>query len=179
MIDGVHIWCAALDDPGWPGPAELPAEERERVGRFLSEQAASRWVASRWALRRVLGEYLEVAPAAVGLEIADGGKPRLAASAGPRFNLSHSQGLALVAVAEREVGIDVERIRPKRPAAFYAAWTRYEARLKCLGGGVGRPAAAGAPVAVRSLDVDPGYASAVAVAGNEVGEVDCRSLLAG
>ncbi|HET9152822.1 MAG TPA: hypothetical protein VFN85_01750 [Solirubrobacterales bacterium] len=159
--------------------AELPPEERERAGRFLSEQAASRWVASRWALRRVLGEYLEVAPAAVGLEIADGGKPRLAGGAGPQFNLSHSQGLALVAVAGREVGIDVERVRPKRPATFYAAWTRHEARLKCLGSGLGVTPAAGGSVAVRSLDVAPGYAAAVAVAGSEVGKVDCRPVPAG
>ena len=205
MIDGVHIWRAALDDPGWPGAAELPAEERERARRFLHEQAARRWVASRWALRRVLGDYLEVAPAEVRLEIADRGKPRLVGGEGPLFSLSHSHGLALVAVAEREVGVDVERIdfdrdllalarrglaaadaeligaaRPAgRAAVFYAAWTRHEARLKCLGSGLAAPALADTPVAVRTLDVAPEYAAAVAVAGTEVGDVDCRSLFAG
>lgn len=178
MIDGVQIWRAALDDPGWPGAGALPPAERERAERFLRKQAARRWVASRWALRRVLGECLEVPPAAVKLEIASNGKPRLAEWPGLKFNLSHSQGLALVAVAEREVGIDVERIRPKRPAGFYAAWARREARLKCLGAGLGTEAGE-TLVAVRSLAVAPEYAAAVAVAGTEVGPVDCRSLFAG
>jgi 4'-phosphopantetheinyl transferase len=187
VIDGVHIWRAALDDPGWPGPAELPAEERERAGGILREQAARRWVASRWALRRVLAAYLEVMPAAIPLEIGERGKPRLAGGGRPRFNLSHSEGLALVAVAEREVGVDVERIRPQRPAGFYAAWARHEARLKCLGTGFGDPtlrsSSSGAqdrqPVAVEDLEVAPEYAAAVAVAGDEVGPLDCRSLFAG
>jgi phosphopantetheinyl transferase len=178
VIEGVHIWRAGLDDPGWPGPAELPADERERAGRFLREQVTRRWVASRWALRRVLGEYLGVAPAAVRLEIGEHGKPRLAGGAGPRFNLSHSEGLALVAVAEREVGVDVERIRPKRPADFYAEWARHEARLKCLGIGLSAPDD-GRAVAIENLNIAPEYAAAVAVAGSEVGPLDCRSLFAG
>jgi 4'-phosphopantetheinyl transferase len=204
VIDRVHIWRAALDDPGWPGPAELPAEERERAADFLREEVRRRWVASRWALRRVLGDYLGAVPAAVQLEIPSNGKPRLAVHNRLRFNLSHSEDLALVAVAEREVGIDLERINPERdllalaeralPAAdaaavgaagpaeraatFYEAWTRHEARLKCLGSGLGAPAAE-TPVAVRSLEVAPGYAAAVAIAGREVGPIDCRSLFAG
>lgn len=178
VIEGVHIWRAALDEAGWPAAAELPAEERERAQRFLRAQVARRWVAARWALRRVLGEYLEVAPTAVRLEIAEYGKPRLAGGGGPKFNLSHSEGLALVAVAEGEVGVDVERIRPKRPPDFYAAWARHEARLKCLGIGLGVPDD-GRPVAVRDLSIAPEYAAAVAVAGSEVGPIDCRSLRAG
>jgi 4'-phosphopantetheinyl transferase len=201
VIDGVHIWRAALDDPGWPGPGGLPADERERAGDLLREEPARRWVAARWALRRALSQYLEVEPAAVELEAGENGKPRLATGEGFEFNLSHSGGLALVAVAERQVGVDVELIAPRhdlpalaeraltaadaatvraaseddRAAVFYAAWTRHEARVKCLGSGLG--AAPGwAEVAVESLDVAPGYAAAVAVAWTEVGPVRCRSL---
>lgn len=178
MIEGVHIWRACLDDPGWPGPAELPAEERERAEQFLREEVARRWVASRWALRRVLGSYLDEEPAGVRLEIGEYGKPRLAGGGGPQFNLSHSEGLALVAVAELEVGVDVERIRPKRPADFYVEWARREARLKCLGIGLSGPDD-GRPVAVEDLDIAPEFAAAVAVAGDEVGPIECRSLFAG
>jgi 4'-phosphopantetheinyl transferase len=179
VIDGVHIWRAALDDPGWAEAAELPAEERERAADFLREEAARRWVASRWALRRVLGEYLEVAPAAVELEVGRNGKPRLAGSDGLEFNLSHSAGLALVAVTHgRPVGVDVELIEERRPLSFYEDWVRREARLKCLGVGLGTPPPP-AEVAVAALVVCPGYAAAVAVAGGEVGPVDCRSLFAG
>jgi 4'-phosphopantetheinyl transferase len=201
VIDGVHIWRAALDDPNWPGPGGLPADERERADGLLREEAARRWVAARWALRRALSQYLGVEPAAVELEIGENGKPRLAGGSGLEFNLSHSGGLALVAVAERQVGVDVELIAPRqdlpalaeralpatdaaavraapaadRAAVFYAAWTRHEARLKCLGSGLGS-VPAWAQVAVESLNVAPGYAAAVAVAWTEVGPVRCRSL---
>jgi 4'-phosphopantetheinyl transferase len=232
MIDGVHIWRAALDDAGWPPAAALPASERERAAGFLREEAARRWVASRWALRRVLREYVGEAAASAELEISGHGKPRLPCPSGPQFNLSHSEGLALVAVAERPVGVDVEAIRPRpdllalaerglpreeaaavrgaaaaeRPALFHGAWARQEARLKCLGTGFGAganrhvptsEAAAGAnrhvptseagdrrlarerAPAVEDLDVAPGYAAAVAVAAEEVGPIECRSLWAG
>lgn len=195
MIDGVHIWRAALDEAGWPGAGRLPAAERERAASFLREEPGRRWVAARWALRRVLEDYLEEPAAEIELELGDSGKPRLPDGAGIEFNLSHSNGLALVAVAEgREVGVDVELIEPdrdlialaeralgpddvaavrtasesERPATFYAAWTRHEARLKCLGS-----------VAVENVNVAPGYAAAIAVGNGEVGPIDCRSLRAG
>jgi phosphopantetheinyl transferase len=176
VIEGVHIWHTVLDEAGWPGPEGLPGFERKRFEAFLREEPARRWLASRWALRRVLEGYLAKTAAAIELEVTEGGKPRLRGG-GLEFNLSHSGGLALVAVAGCEVGVDVERIRPKRPAPFYVAWTRHEARLKCLGTGFGAPPDE-APVAVKSLAIAPEYAAAVAVAGAEVGPVLCRPLLA-
>lgn len=204
MIDGVHIWRARLDDPDWAGPGGLPALERERAAKFVRERDARRWVASRWALRRVLGYYLDCPPGAVKLELGGSGKPMLQGENVLQFNLSHSHGLTLVALAERPIGVDVELIRPRRdllalaertlgaedvaavraarleqrPAAFYAAWTRHEARLKCGGTGLGAAAPA-APTAVEEMDVASGYAAAAAVAGTEVGPLLCRSLRAG
>lgn len=201
MIDGVHIWRAALDEAGWPPPGRLPAEERERAGQVLRPQAARRWVASRWALRRVLASYLGQPAVEIELEESERGKPRLRTGGGIEFSLSHSNAIALVAVSEgREVGVDVELIDPERdlcalaeralsredaaavraadaparPAAFYAAWTRHEARLKCLGTGL-----VSTSLAVESFDVAPGYAAAVAVAAPAVGPIDCRTLRAG
>jgi len=113
MIDGVHIWRAALDGPGWPAAAKLPAPERARASGFLRHDVARRWTASRWALRRVLCSYLDVPAAEIELVLDEHGKPRLR-DGGPEFNLGHSEGLALVAVAERAVGVDVEAIRPGR-----------------------------------------------------------------
>ena len=153
--------------------------------------AGARAAAGR-ALRRVLGAYLEELPEAVALTPAAAGKPALAT---PRpalcFNLSHSGGLALIAVGPggTEVGIDVERVRPRRDltrlaarwlpgedaaavraaadeereAVFYAAWTRHEARIKCTGGGLSGPPP-GPDVTALALAVDPGYAAALATA---------------
>lgn len=187
----------------------MPAEERDRAAAILREEGRRRWVAARWALRRVLAGYLDEATAAVELEVDERGKPRLREADGIEFSLSHSNGLALVAVTEgREVGVDVETIAPERDfvalaeralgpedaaavreapeprqaEVFYPAWVRYEARFKCLGEtslqfttseGVNRR------LAVENVDVAPGYAAAVAVAGDQIGPIDCRSLRAG
>lgn len=122
--------------------------------------------AFREALRRVLARYLDEVPGEIELAVDRRGKPRLADER-LHFNLSHCGALALIAVCrDREVGVDVERIRPKREAAFYRRWARHEARVKCLGIGLGSPPPSGSPpVAVEALEVGPGHAAAVAVAG--------------
>lgn len=165
---GVDIWLARLDTGHWPGAAGLPAAERTRAARLLREEARRRWVAARWALREVLARYLEADPATIELRLGERGKPGLADPAAPlRFNLSHSGGLALVAVAEgREVGVDIERLG-RRPAGFYAEWTRREAVAKCHGTGLGGPPAS-SPVAVESIEAPPGFAAALAVAGDRL-----------
>jgi 4'-phosphopantetheinyl transferase len=148
--------------------------------------------AARHALASLLAGYLGGAEAAA-LEFAENGKPRLARDPGRlSFNLSHSRRLALIAIAPggTEVGVDVERLRPRRdlvrlaarwlPAAdaaaiaaadegrrealFYAAWTRHEARVKCTGAGLAGPAP-GPEVVAHQLRIDEGYAAAVATVG--------------
>lgn len=196
----LHLWVAALEQLR-PSEADLPMEDRERAAGFLRPQAAERWAASRWALRRALSAYLGEPPAQIEIVSGENGKPRLAGGQ-LEFNLSHSGDLALIAVSrERSVGVDVEQVEPardlltlaervlgaeevarvraaapaERAAVFYDAWVRHEARLKCLGTGLtGTPAAS--PVALQSLDVAPGYAAAVAVSGAEVGALKRFSL---
>lgn len=196
MSAEVHVWRAKLDAPGWPGPEELPAAERERAAAVRRPGAAARWVAARWALRHVLARYLDEGPAGIELALGPHGKPRLAqAPERLRFNLSHSGGIALVAVSrEHEVGVDVERVEPRRDVTalaeralppedvaavreasaeeradvFHRHWARHEARLKCLGVGLGGAQPQATPVALSDLDPGPGYAAAVAVAAAEL-----------
>jgi 4'-phosphopantetheinyl transferase len=190
----IHVWRAQLDSDGWPDADRLPADERQRAVRLRSRRLRKRWLAARWALRDVLGRYLDTDPATVELRVAKGGKPALATPGSPlRFNLSHSAGEALIAVArEREVGVDIEQIRPRgdllalarralepgeaaaiaampaadRPAAFHVAWTRREAIAKCLGVGLAGPLPED-DVAVSDFDAGPGFAAAVAVTGRQ------------
>jgi hypothetical protein len=121
---------------------------------------------ARMVLRTLLGRYLRRRPDAIEFAVGPHGKPALAGTGAPplQFNMSHTRGLALYAVArEIEVGIDIERPRPgidtvrlarrfitpreadqlaalqpaDRDAAFLKAWVRHEATVKCLGTGVG------------------------------------------
>lgn len=170
-----------------PAPGEL------HVWRIVLPGADPRGAARR-SLAAILADYLGGAgPGGAGIELDadENGKPRLATEpARLSFNLSHSGGLALVAIAPGgiEVGVDVELLRPRRDLArlaerrlppadaaavavaadadreppFYAAWTRHEARLKCAGAGVfgAEPAP---EVVAWQLEIDPGYAAAVAL----------------
>jgi 4'-phosphopantetheinyl transferase len=166
----------------------LPEPGEAHVWRIELPQAGGR-EAARGALGEILARYLGGEPGAVELSVGERGQPRLAGSAPLSFNLSHSGGLALVAVVAGgiEVGIDVERLRPRRdlarlaarwlPAAdaeavaaapeddreavFYAAWTRHEARTKCTGAGLGGPPPA-PEVEANPLEIDSGYAAALA-----------------
>ena len=191
----VDLWIADLQGPGWPPFERLPGAERESAAAILRPDAAARWTASHWALRTVLGRYLGEEPAGIALAAGERGKPRLAdAPERLLFNLSHSAGMALIAVtAGREVGVDIERVQPRRdflalaersldpgavaavrdaaPAeragAFYAAWVLLEARAKCDGGGLGTRRRE-TVMATAAVEVGPGYAAALAVAGSEV-----------
>jgi phosphopantetheinyl transferase len=165
----LHVWRARLDADGWPGVADLPTAERERAANMIRPDARRRWVSARWALRGVLGRYLEREPARIGLRCGDRGKPMLAAAEQSlRFNLSHSGDVALIAVARgQEVGVDVQRIRTRRPAGFYAAWARREAIAKCHGVGLWA-VLPDAPVAVSTLKAGAGFAAAIAIGGSEL-----------
>jgi 4'-phosphopantetheinyl transferase len=168
-----------------------------RAGEAHVWRAELETVPASLTLRRVLAAYLGETAEEIELAAGEHGKPRLAAE--PErlaFNLSHSGHLALVAVArDRDVGVDVERVRPERDLLalaervlapeeaaavraaaepertrlFYELWTRHEARLKCLGVGLAaRPTWPPAPVAVQALPIDPGFAAALAVSGEAV-----------
>ncbi|HWM64146.1 MAG TPA: 4'-phosphopantetheinyl transferase superfamily protein [Solirubrobacterales bacterium] len=191
VSSGVHVWRVDLDAPPALDPAALPPAERERAARLLLPLDRARWLAGRVALRRVLARYLDEKPERIELVLEGRGKPVLARRHPPiRFNLSHSGGLALVAVtAGREVGVDVEakesgrdflrlaelgldaeaatavRDAPpeERGDVFYAAWVRHEAAVKCAGSGLGSPAPK-RPMSIRDVDLGEGHAAAVAVA---------------
>src|SRR5438477_256189 len=80
----------------------------------LWEHAAG-FIIARGVLRILLGRYLDVAPTAVRFRYNPFGKPALAQDSGAdalHFNVSHTDGVALYAVARRRrVGLDLERIR--------------------------------------------------------------------
>jgi 4'-phosphopantetheinyl transferase len=170
--DEVHVWQSALDhDPATVQRLEglLDFDERGRAGRFYFRKDRERYIVGRGLLRMLLGQYLRVGPDAVRLWYTAHGKPVLVSEIGESdltFNVAHSDSLILYAVARgREVGVDLERLRPgvecrelaewffspreaaelaavppeQQERAFFAGWTRKEAYIKALGLGMAVP----------------------------------------
>jgi 4'-phosphopantetheinyl transferase len=96
----------------------LAPDEQERAERFRFERDRIRYVAARGSLRRILGRYLRIAPAALSFTYSNYGKPALAPTGEDAgllsFNISHSGDWAACAVTlDRRVGVDIEQARPE------------------------------------------------------------------
>lgn len=147
----------------------LSPDERARAARFHFDLDRRRFEAARGLLRWMLGLYLGVAPADLRFAYGQHGKPSIANVGRGRvleFNLSHSGTWALLGVTRGlPIGVDVEVLRdvadcsgivranfapseaaelfalPRalQPAAFFAGWTRKEAYVKAVGGGLAVP----------------------------------------
>ncbi|MEU3898842.1 4'-phosphopantetheinyl transferase superfamily protein [Streptomyces sp. NPDC045251] len=133
-----------------------------------------RFVRAHAAARIIIGARLGRPPRAVRFTRGRWGKPSVEDAGGTHFSLSHSGELALLALAPRPVGVDVELARagldadrlarrffpqPERElverdglGAFVRLWTRKEACVKAAGArltqGMGVPVAHTAPQAV-------------------------------
>ena len=157
----VELWVVPLPLPATVVAAlaaTMSFDEWERAGRLIAPDKRQQFIASRGVLRALLGAYLGVPPSEVTLTRQAHGKPALPAEAGLSFNLSHTDGLLLVAVAAGlEVGVDVERIRPVEsastlaaryfsarerasmadgPVGFLRLWTCRESAVKAFGTGI-------------------------------------------
>lgn len=168
--DEVHAWCARLDVPPETSArlyATLTRDERNRSSRFRFERDRQRFIVAHGVLRDVLGRYLRTTRE-IAFAYNAFGKPDLSPVFGSRlkFNLSHSAGLALIAVAaDSDVGVDLECIGAQcdyaeiarhhfsaveidqwlalpdhlRAEAFFNCWTKKEAYLKARGEGLAIP----------------------------------------
>ena len=168
----IHLWAWQLDNPD-PDLAALTAEldddERQRFHRFHFDRDRIRFAAAHANLRKILGAYLDRSPDSIRFKTNPYGKPRILGKSPSEvaplyFNLSHSHGLALLALSlDTEVGVDVEEIRPIEPevaenhfsaselsalgslegeswlCGFYQCWTQKEAILKAEGAGLNLP----------------------------------------
>jgi len=167
--DEVHVW--QVDLVAWDKHADsllelLNTEERQRAARFKFPAPGNQFVISRALLRRALGCYLRIEPHDIHFRTTANGKPELAESRDLHFNLSHSEGVTLFALARhRQVGVDVERIRENADAMelaerffsakevqwlrsqpqseitsfFFSCWTAKEAYIKAQGEGLSLP----------------------------------------
>jgi 4'-phosphopantetheinyl transferase len=168
----VHIWCASLYQPDSSVQRYgrlLSSDELARAARFYFERDKHRFIIGRGILRSLLCYYANCGAEQIQFTYEQYGKPILAQTVeGKRlcFNLSHSQSLAVYAVAwDSEIGIDIEQLRPlddteqlvarffspreyaifrslpaqARTERFYNWWTCKEAYLKARGSGLAMP----------------------------------------
>lgn len=164
-----------MQQPDWlsvPGRLDIAADVVDVWRIFLGpgkprtglHAATGQRDEARRAMRHILARYLDCAADSLGIATTAAGKPYLQdPHPGLRFNLSHTRGMALLAVAlATEVGIDIEVDRPvenrlklarrvfreeqhimlKRlpqelqSRRFLQLWTAMEARQKCAGRGI-------------------------------------------
>ena len=214
--DEVQVWCCQLDAlPPAVDRDALSSDERVRATRWHHAIDRQRFAAGRAWLRHRLARCLDVAARTIRFEQGANGKPALAVPHPSLcFNLSHSSDRALLAISlDRCVGADLELVQPnpdceaiarrhftsgeveqwlaldsdRRLRGFYAGWTRKEAFVKALGGGlsvaldsfevsldpdqpatlrsIGGSVAAARRWSMWSPEVAPGFVAAVAVEG--------------
>jgi 4'-phosphopantetheinyl transferase len=186
---GCRIWLMPLDSRAASDESVLDSCERERARRLLGESRRARFVASRVALRTLLGQLLELPPAQVPLHVAANGKPHLSGSQRVMFSLSHSAPWAAIAVTQTApIGVDLElgtertdvkaiaRRRFARAeaeaisalapeparASFGRCWTAKEAVVKALG------LSLGANLRSVVVEADPGRALRLVAAPGEL-----------
>ncbi len=164
---------------------------------------ARRWVVAHGALREILAEYVNEDAERLDVTRGATGKLTLIRHPDLRFNLSHSGSLALIGVSwDHDIGVDLERLREGlriariarrffgtriadelqameesvRTRTFFQHWVRLEAIVKCrgvrLGDAIGRDLRA--DLDVIDLEVDTGYAAALALGGGQIRRVRRR-----
>lgn len=168
----VQVWLGDQDQPLESIDAyrmTMSADEVARAMGFRFDTDRAHFIVARGSLRRLLGRFLDVPPDAVRFQYTKYGKPFLSdkhQASGLKFNISHSGGRMLLAFAiGRELGVDIERVRPDfatreiaersfspcevvtlrslpdsvQAAAFFNCWTRKEAYIKAIGEGLSCP----------------------------------------
>src|ERR1700721_2453763 len=128
--DEVHVWrvdLIAWEKETGPLLELLATAERERAARFKFPEPRNQFVISRALLRQALGRYLRIEGREIRFRMTANGKPELAASSDSEindfpvkdlfFNLAHTAAVTVFAIVRhRQVGVDVERIRPNTNA---------------------------------------------------------------
>jgi 4'-phosphopantetheinyl transferase len=170
--DWVDVWRISLDVPMAKIAAYgqyLDEGEWNRANSFYFKRDKNHFIIAHGAVRILLGRYLDRVPEELRFALNPYGKPALQDENERRqlsFNLSHSQDYALLAVTcNREVGVDIEYIRPNlvdeqiaerffsprevgvlrslepdlQKEAFFVCWTRKEAFIKAKGQGLSIP----------------------------------------
>ncbi len=132
--------------------ADISEKKRESILRMHQPQKAKLRIAADGLCRRAVADELGISPSEVVFTENLYGKPE---THGINFSVSHSGNLAVCAVSEHLIGIDIEEIRAIRSETakrfacgeelsyignnivrLFEIWTLKEAYFKCIGTGL-------------------------------------------
>lgn len=166
----------------------LPEWRRERLERMTRAEWRREPLCAYWLLRRALREccgWQELPDMAH----TPSGKPYFPVRPEVHFSISHTDGAVLVGLADREIGVDVERIRPVKEQMlrrfdcdsenmFFEVWTRREARAKRTGRSVelSKESPLHSEEQVVYPECFPGYVACTAWMGKETSEVHLLTM---
>lgn len=140
----------------------LSDDEVVRANAYRSDAARSAFITGRILSRMALSKRYDCDPSSLKIVLGPNGRPEVDQLSGAHFNISHTRGLTICAVAECPVGVDVEFMDPNldldelgpicmsepearallgkesgaRLAYFLNIWTLKEAYLKAIGIGL-------------------------------------------
>jgi 4'-phosphopantetheinyl transferase len=138
----------------------LSKEKLKRILRYRDIMDAQTGLIGEILVRYVLCDRYGLKNEAIEFVNNDFGKPSLRSIKSIKFNISHSGEWVVCAVGEREIGIDIEMVRPidihiakrvftaqeynkikntkeeHRLECFYRLWTCKESYIKALGSGL-------------------------------------------
>jgi 4'-phosphopantetheinyl transferase len=161
----VHVWRIALSSFASQELTFfeiLSKDEIQRAERFHFPQHRLRFIIARGMLRNILALYTGFKAKDINFIYGPRGKPYLSSpNVNIQFNVSHSEDVAVIALAQYEVGIDIEKIKTNyhegiaerffsdaeqadlallskqlQPEAFYQLWAYKEALIKVTGAGL-------------------------------------------
>jgi len=175
--DEIHLWCARheeIRDPDLVAAYRrlLSPDERSRQGRFHFDRDRHRFLVTRAMVRTVLSHYAPIPPEQWEFASSPHGRPHIANAdadadcAGLTFNVSHTDGLIVLAVARAmRLGVDAESVSERtgildiaagsfapdevadlqalpadlRQLRFFEYWTLKESYIKARGEGLSIP----------------------------------------
>lgn len=148
MSDRIELYIALTDRLDWAAARALPRvtpEDIREADSYRQDEGKVLHLVSAYLKRKYVGHWT-VSP--TGKPVADG----------VFFNLSHTAGAVVLAIAPAEVGVDVEKVRPAfddlrayvsgdeetpfmvSDKDFFAIWTSKESLVKAEGSGFeGKP----------------------------------------
>jgi 4'-phosphopantetheinyl transferase len=139
---------------------QLPTSSQQKINKYRSLPDLQRSLLGEIILRGKLSEKTGIPVNKISIEKLEKGKPYMTGNPDHNFNISHSGNWVVVAFANTDVGIDIEKIRPinyriakrfysktefaeldnkegqEKLEFFFDLWTLKESYLKLLGKGL-------------------------------------------